>query len=390
MEMPNLHPTSEEKKENLRKLFADPKVGQKRKKYLYYIFQGMSIIQVAEKLVVGESSVRNEMTAIYHELNLAGLNGLLEQYKLSFQELYPSIKDIEGKSEVSEVGRNAPEVYRHPHPPRTIEVPYWLAAMIGGVFVILIGLVIISFLNRNVHAILPTSTEVAFAALPTNVPTNPPLTITNIPAIAPIPTTKTTIPTNIPSPSQPPTEIPTPSETPTSLPTMTPTPSLALPFLDNFDNGLRPEWQVVKGEPMFINGRVGRTSGELRLSLGDTALSNYTLEFDYYNLRNCANCIFVEMVIGTKINLSLVGGAIGGDFSRLSAFDNSQWEDLITDSVSKEGHVKLQILGNHFNLFLDSIPSEPVIYGSESDTRGPIVVTINNGAFIDNFSLSGQ
>lgn len=177
--------------------------------------------------------------------------------------------------------------------------------------------------------------------------------------------------------------------TATQMPAATPTASLILPFEDDFNNGLRPEWDVVSGEPMIVSGRVGRTSGILRLSLGDTTLSNYILEFDFYGVRNnCANCLFIEMLIGTDTKYYVVGGAVGGLYSRLDVFDDGQWRNLLSSSTSKDAHVKLQFTGNRINLFLNSTPSEPIIYGSEFALRGPIIITLDRGEFIDNFSIA--
>jgi hypothetical protein len=68
----------------------------------------------------------------------------------------------------------------------------------------------------------------------------------------------------------------------TPTPTIDPDPELALPFEDNFDQGLRPEWRVLGStEPVFIDGRVTAPTGEeVTLQIGNSSLQNYTIEFD--------------------------------------------------------------------------------------------------------------
>lgn len=332
---------------------------------------------------------------------------LNQNYKQIFLEMYPTLEAIEDELETGEdkiedleAEGDGLEIDKHPLSPRPIQISYLTATIIGGIFVILVGIVIFLVIDRLVHPITPTVPPIALASSPTNTPiinpTNTPNTFnptnTAMPVLVPIANTATytASPTNTPLPSPTDTETPIPSVTPSPLPTNTPTPSLALPFVDNFDNGLRPEWQLVKGNPVFKNGGIGSLSGELDLSLGDATLSNYALEFDYSNISfNCAGCLYIEVLIGTKIRYSMRGGLVGGASAFLDAYDNNQWANLLTDPVpARNGHLKLKIVGNQFNLSLDSKVNDSVTYGSALDERGPIIVTINNGGFIGNFSIT--
>lgn len=168
-----------------------------------------------------------------------------------------------------------------------------------------------------------------------------------------------------------------------------PSSTLTFPFIDPFNYGLRSEWEIIVGEPMIIDGMVGRTSGEFKFSIGDESLSDYTIEFDYSVVNDCANCVSIELLIGTKIKYYLVGGDIGGVNSKLDVLDDNKWSNLLSNQLtSNEGHIELQISGNEFNLLIDSVASEPVIFDSVNIKHGPIIITLDNGAFIDNFSLN--
>jgi hypothetical protein len=70
---------------------------------------------------------------------------------------------------------------------------------------------------------------------------------------------------------------------PTPEPTLTSTPDVGIPvpFTDDFDSGLRPEWKVIRGEPIGSQGQLGSTAGEgLTLELGTDKLTDYTIEFN--------------------------------------------------------------------------------------------------------------
>lgn len=99
---------------------------------------------------------------------------------------------------------------------------------------------------------------------------------------APLPTS-TPYPTYTPAPTYtaPPTQAPKPQAT------STPRPEMMLPFEDNFDNGVRPEWEQVVGNWRMVDGGYWTDpSGAWSIALvGDVGWTNYALEVDvqYHN-----------------------------------------------------------------------------------------------------------
>lgn len=93
--------------------------------------------------------------------------------------------------------------------------------------------------------------------------------------------TDTSAPTETPPPTVTPTPTETPAPTDTPTPTVTPTP-LPLPdFADNFDAGLRPEWELETDDAWAsVNGRLTNLRNESSLIVGDENWTDYTLSLD--------------------------------------------------------------------------------------------------------------
>ncbi len=128
-------------------------------------------------------------------------------------------------------------------------------------------------------------------ALPLATPTMPP---TQVPpassmssSLTPRPsstgTTSARSDTATPRPSDttvPNTPTPVPlTNTPTAIPpTTTPTPDPRL-FWDDFETGIRPEWQMSGNNYSMVNGQLS-SLGWFTAYIGDTSWANYAVEFD--------------------------------------------------------------------------------------------------------------
>jgi hypothetical protein len=193
------------------------------------------------------------------------------------------------------------------------------------------------------------------------------LSLTSIPASTttststhtPIPTatftpTKTLIPTATftPTESLTPTITLTPTKTPvptqTNTPTLAPTP-FQLPFVDEFDTGLRPEWMIT-GDIPYVVDRTLATDGSTTLSirLGDESLTDYIVDFKAKYWSQGGEYIGVRALnVGNMIAL---GSQIESSGWYLFLVQNGNW-NLITNSRLKESrpndvHVVLNIKGN--------------------------------------------
>lgn len=168
-------------------------------------------------------------------------------------------------------------------------------------------------------------------------------------------------------------------------PSATSTPSLILPFQDTFENGLRPEWRIISGEPIFRGGRLGAVGQALVLEIGDDALQNFKLEFDFTGAGN-----FQAFTLFLSDN-SLRYNADACE-ERWSIFHDSKWDGLYyggyCNGVGDSGHVAVTFIGNSIKVFLNGSPHYDFAYGST--IHGPLQVLFDPGRTIDNLMLTPQ
>ena len=70
-------------------------------------------------------------------------------------------------------------------------------------------------------------------------------------------------------------------------PTPTATPTVAL-FVDNFETGLKPEWQIIEGDWRMVNGKLSTLSkqGWSSMLVGDVTWDSYTVEATFDTTNN--------------------------------------------------------------------------------------------------------
>jgi hypothetical protein len=193
-------------------------------------------------------------------------------------------------------------------------------------------------------------------------------------------------PTITPYPTQTPQPTYTPYPTFTSLPTYTPirstpTLSLILPFQDSFDGNVRPEWQILNGELILQDGWLGAARDSVILGIGDDTLTNFTLDFDYKNLRGVN-----EILVTFDRTVRLV---VGQDGSGWQAFRDGDWTNFsLFGGVGVSGHLTINVSENLYRAFRDQDLIQEITYGTP--VGGPIMITIVADRYIDNFSMTSQ
>ena len=84
----------------------------------------------------------------------------------------------------------------------------------------------------------------------------------------------------------PQTVVVAPSATP-----LPPTPAVTLPFEDNFNGSMKPEWSIVTGEWRFLNQErlipVTRDGSLSVIRVGDPGWRNYAIDLDYFDCSDC-------------------------------------------------------------------------------------------------------
>ena len=172
-----------------------------------------------------------------------------------------------------------------------------------------------------------------------------------------------------------------PSPLVTSLPvSASPTPFSA--FYDNFDNGVAPGWRILSGNPVVVNGRLMTASGELRMAVGDSKLTNYRVRFTYFVSISWDHELYLE------IDNSL---RFGFDFSEIRFYvrDGDQWHSVATKYNVRweEGQVDLQVRPGAFTLSINEQPIFALNYNASSS--GPVYLVLKGKhTQVDNFALT--
>lgn len=174
--------------------------------------------------------------------------------------------------------------------------------------------------------------------------------------------------------------------TPTATPD--PYPPVALPFVDSFDQGVRPEWRILsKDQPAIVNGRLSAAKGQtVVLSIGNGDLTNYTVEFDYefsgwYSYSGKFTVFFTPTLKYEVFADNHNGG-------RWYEFVEKEWKSILDDNgVEKlQGHLRMDRAGNQYTISVDGQLASTFMYG---DVRGaPLTLEIEHAdTALDNLVL---
>ena len=250
-----------------------------------------------------------------------------------------------------------------------------IVGMIVGILALIIAVVGLIWVVRNPAAASQVVQVVA------GEPTSTPVIIVNtsivqatteVPIQAP---TYTPYPTNTPYPTY------TPYPTPTRVlpPSPTPTLSLILPFQDSFDGKIFPDWKILSGDTLIQDGWLSASRDSVVLGLGDDSLTDFTLDFDYKNLRGTFELL---VTFDQKVRM-----ATGQDGSVWQALNDNNWNNISNfGGVGVSGHLTINVAGNTYKVLRNQDPVQEITYGDP--VGGPIMITIVADRFIDNFSLS--
>jgi hypothetical protein len=172
----------------------------------------------------------------------------------------------------------------------------------------------------------------------------------------------------------------------TTAPTAIPTPSLALPFEDNFDNSLRPEWTIIGGQPLFINGHLTALSDELlTLLIGDASFGgNFTVSLD------TPKCTYPHgpliITIGQKTRFKLEGVAASVRFAWEEFQDNEWITRENTGGPPCEVSVQISVAGNAYTVLIQGEVYREFAYGEP--VFGPLTLSIGQQREIDNVRIT--
>jgi hypothetical protein len=198
------------------------------------------------------------------------------------------------------------------------------------------------------------------------------------------PLSATPLSTYTPYPSQ------TPLPTYTTVPTPSPTikPLVELPFKDNFDNGLRPEWQlpVAGGVWRILNGKLtvtGLTEEKWSyIFVGDPSWENYSVDVDY---KFGKYSTYVGILVRSQGTYNFGLSYIANYYDTFwKIWQDSNWMELASkrkDNYDGYGHLRVEVKGNNFTGYVNGVPQMTI---SDSSTKSGYV-----GLGIDCNNVSG-
>lgn len=168
----------------------------------------------------------------------------------------------------------------------------------------------------------------------------------------------------------------------TAVPTVLPVSSLPLPFEDNFDSGLRPEWQVIAGQPVVANGSLKPAGYDmLAVQVGDESLgSNFSISMGWYR---CTG-IYADVIItlGEQIRFRFDGSSFYWE-----AFQNNEWVSLQRDDTpSCQGSMQFRVAGDDYSILDNGELFFSGTYGQPPS--GPVMLSLEEDVTIDNFRIT--
>lgn len=172
---------------------------------------------------------------------------------------------------------------------------------------------------------------------------------------------------------------------PPLTPTIDPHPPLSLPFRDNFDQGLDPTWRIINGRPLIDKGKLTAASGELALEIGNSSLTNYTLELDIIGEQEgrCGRwgrSLTIGLAPGLQYKYTQRGSGTGVWLT----YDGGRWTEISRQAGLDCGRFRFEIAGSAYKVFINGQLSGDLIF---EPAQGPLLLKIEQGIFINNLEI---
>lgn len=188
------------------------------------------------------------------------------------------------------------------------------------------------------------------------------------------------------SPPEPPGSDSEPVLTPTiSATRVDMNPPLQLPFTDNFDRGLRSEWRVINGRPLVSEGKLTSATDELSMEIGNTALTDYMLQFDVGDDGDCTRKQggYLSITVSPTLRFSFDTHHYGGTLY-WHIYDSGRWVE-ISEQISLDcGYFEFDVSGNKYQVLINGSLASDLVF---EPAQGPLLVRLDDGVFIDNFVI---
>ena len=165
---------------------------------------------------------------------------------------------------------------------------------------------------------------------------------------------------------------------------------LILPFVDDFNEGIREEW-VLKGndKPLLINGMLtAKNRKEVSLEIGDNSLDKYILEFDvFYDYHEASS---ISFVVNTTLKMWISPWLFNPTRLYWYEFADNDWQLVDKQNTNllknKSERWKITREKDYYEVFRNGEIINTFQYGSKDGS--PLLIQIqSNEIFIDNFSI---
>lgn len=242
------------------------------------------------------------------------------------------------------------------------------------------------------------ATEIAVAGVtPTPLPT-----LTTAPTAASAATatptaTETPLPTDTPTITPTPTQTPTRTATPTKTPTRTPTPDPRL-FWDDFDQGLKPEWDFALGEWRMVEEQMTVTKyaqGVALAYVGEATWSDYIVEVDAIGLDHSywsgsENGLYILARVQDRQNFMWFGVyGLEAACGLTREGQETRLVEMTTDTGTH--HLRVEVQGSKFTYYVDD--TRVCFFDDSQFARGYVGLRAHNWSksiWIDNFEVKAN
>jgi hypothetical protein len=165
-----------------------------------------------------------------------------------------------------------------------------------------------------------------------------------------------------------------------------PTTSLTI-FTDNFENGIKTEWNVINGTPGIVNGEFTSQSDTVWLSLAlPSKINNYAIEADLISAGGCGSPGTIIAPVFVDLQ-NYIGFYATGCNQNWTIVTDGKKTDAALEHENKRGHhIKLTVQDGNVTLFIEGAEAGSV-YNS-SLAQGLIGVFMFPQVRIDNFSIN--
>jgi uncharacterized Zn finger protein (UPF0148 family) len=178
-------------------------------------------------------------------------------------------------------------------------------------------------------------------------------------------------------------------------PTIDPYPILNLPFTDDFNDGLSPEWRIISGNPIISNGKLGSAKNkDFFIEIANGQLKNYTITTQLYSREENWGWggYFSQVDFYFSPTLRLV--LTSSDFNSTAhwfAFEGNEWEKILRTELPDAGNgdnFKIVVNGNIYSVFMNGQLGSELIYGSVREVGSPLIVRVEgDNIFLDYITI---